>query len=202
MGFSFIAAFLSFGKTQAQVHFGAKGGFQLANMQFNSDALNSSNRIGFNIGPTISIGLPVTGIAIDVAALYDQRDLKVEERTFKQKSILLQGDGRFSAGMGDILAIFFKAGPQFSFNVGDDLIHWFTDGDSKQFSLQETMLSVNLGLGVTFANHLEGTIAYNIPISKTADFTWHQLSDHLTDETWHHAKTRTNAWSVSFTYYF
>ena len=200
---SFLFSYLSFSEAQAQIRIGAKGAFQLANMQFNTDALRSSNRVGFSIGPTVKIGLPLPGMAIDVAALYDQRDLKVQELTFRQKSILLQGDARCGVGIGDVLGIFFLAGPQFSFNVGDDIIHWFTNnGDSKQFSLQETMLSFNLGLGVTFANHLEGTITYNVPISKTADFTWHELSNHLFDETWNHAKTRTNAWNVSFTYYF
>ncbi|MCR4916768.1 MAG: porin family protein [Prevotella sp.] len=202
---SFVIFHLSFFiciQAQAQVRLGVKGGFQLANMQFNTDALRSSNRVGFSIGPTVKIGLPVPGISVDIAALYDQRDLKVQEQVFKQKSLLIQGDARCGAGIGDVLGIFIKAGPQFSFNVGDDIIHWVKDGDSKQFALQETMLSINLGVGVTFANHFEGAITYNIPISKTADFTWHQLSNELFDETWNHAKTRTNAWSVSVTYYF
>lgn len=202
MVLSFLICHLSFNTAQAQVRLGVKGGFQLANMQFNTDALRSSNRVGFSIGPTVKIGLPVPGISVDIAALYDQRDLKVQEQVFKQKSLLIQGDARCGAGIGDVLGIFIKAGPQFSFNVGDDIIHWIKDGDSKQFALQETMLSINLGVGVTFANHFEGAITYNIPISKTADFTWYQLSNELFDETWNHAKTRTNAWSVSVTYYF
>ena len=200
--FVLLAFLLSPTHTEAQVQFGAKGGFQLATMQFNTDALRSSNRIGFFFGPTVKFSLPVTGIGVDVAALYDQRDLKVEEETFKQKSLVLQGDARFGAGLGDFLGIYILLGPQFSFNVGDDIIHWVKDGDAKQFSLQETMLSFNLGLGVSFANHFEGSVTYNVPVSKTADFTWHQLSEQLIDESWNHAKTRTNAWSVSVTYFF
>ena len=189
--------------TGAQVRFGLKGGFQLANMDFNDNALNKSNRMGFFAGPTLKIGLPVTGLSINAAALYDQRDLKVQEETFHQQSLVLQGDARYGAGIGDVLSIFLMAGPQFSFNVGDDVIHWFgSDGDLKEFSLQETMLSFNLGLGVSFASHFEGTISYNIPISKTADFTWHQLSEQLAAESWNHAKTRTNAWNIAITYFF
>ena len=189
-------------EAQAQVRFGAKGGFQLASMQFNSDALRSSNRVGFFIGPTVKFSLPIVGLGVDLAALYDQRDLRVQDETFRQKSLILQGNARFGAGLGDVIGIHLLLGPQLSFNVGDDIIHWVKDGDAKQFSLQETMCSFNLGVGVSFANHFEGTVTYNIPVSKTADFTWHQLSDQLLDESWNHAKTRTNAWSVSLSYYF
>ena len=196
-------SFLSFTPAAAQIRFGAKGGFQLATMEFNTDALRKSNRVGFFIGPTVKIGLPISGLSVDVSALYDQRDLKVQDETFRQQSLLLQGDASCGVGLGDLIGIFFKFGPQFSFNVGDDLIHWVTDkGDTNQFSLQETMLSFNLGAGVSFASHFEGTINYNVPISKTADFTWSQLSDQLLDQSWHHTKTRTNSWNVAITYYF
>lgn len=202
--FVFIYFFFSFSAAQAQVRIGAKGGFQLANMEFSNDDLKKSNRVGFSIGPTIKIGLPITGLAIDAAALYDQRDLKVQDETFKQQSLILQGDARYGVGLGDLLGFFLMAGPQFSFNVGDDVMHWFdsNDGELKTFTLQETMLSVNFGLGISFANHFEGILSYNIPVSKTADFTWQSLGDKLWDQTWNHAKTRTNAWHLSVVYYF
>jgi len=200
---SFIIAYLACSNVSAQVKFGVKGGFQLAKLEFNSDDLKKSNRMGFFIGPTMKIGLPVTGLSVNVSGLYDQRDLKVEESTFHQQSIVLQGDARLGAGIGDALGVFILAGPQFSFNIGDDIKQWFgDDGTLKQFSLQETMLSVNLGFGVSFANHFEGAVHYNLPISKTADFTWQQLGDELKNETWSHAKSRTNAWSVSLAYFF
>ncbi len=200
---SFIICHLSFSEAYAQVRFGVEGGFQLANMSFNSDDLKESNRMGFFAGPALEIELPVTGLAVHTAALYDQREFKIQDETFKQQSLVLQGDARYGVGIGDVMGIFLLAGPQFSFNVGDDVMHWFgNDGALKDFCLQETMLSVNLGLGVSFAGHLEGTISYNIPISKTADFTWQQLGDRLGEQTWNHVKTRTNVWSVSVSYFF
>jgi hypothetical protein len=185
------------------VRFGVKGGVQLATMEFSADAVDKSNRVGFCVGPVVKIGLPITGLSVDAALLYDRRDLKVEEETFKQQSLLLQGDFSCGTGIGDVIGIFVKLGPQFSFNVGDDLVHWATTkADNNQFSLQETMLSLNLGAGVTIANHLEGAITYNVPISKTADYTWSKLRDELSSQTWNHAKTRTNAWNITVTYFF
>ncbi len=202
-GLFFVLCSLFVSPAGAQVRFGLKGGFQLAKMDFNGETLKSSNRVGFFAGPTLKIGLPLSGLAVDASLLYDQHDLKVEDETFTQQSLLFVGDMRAGAGLGDVLNIFLLAGPQFSFNIGDDIRHWkSTINELKQFSLQETMLSINLGVGVTFARHLEGTLRYNIPISKTADFTWSEISDHLTDQTWHHAKSRTNAWSVAVAYYF
>ena len=189
--------------SEAKVRFGVTGGFQLTDMSLSHDALNKSNRMGWFAGPTVKFTLPVVGLGVDVAALYDQRDLKVDHTVFKQKSIVVQGSARYGVGIGDMLGIFLKAGPQFSFNVGDDFVHWLTtEEEYKQWSLQETMLSINLGAGVSFAKHFEADLRYNIPISKTSDFTWNELGNELWDQTWHHAKSRTNAWSVSVTYFF
>ncbi len=75
-------------------------------------------------------------------------------------------------------------------------------GVINQMSLQETMLSINVGAGVSFAKHFEADLRYNIPISKTSDFTWNELGEAVWDQTWHHVKSRTNAWSISVTYFF
>ena len=203
IGLSFIICHLSFSEAQAKVRFGVTGGFQLTQMEFSHEALKDNNRLGWFAGPTLKITLPVVGLGIDVAALYDQRDLKVNENVFKQKSIVLQGSARCGASIGELIGVFIKVGPQFSFNVGDDFVHWLTtEEEYKQFSLQETMLSVNFGAGINFAKHFEADIRYNVPISKTSDFTWTELGDQLRDQTWHHAKSRTNAWNVSLTYFF
>ena len=199
----FVTFHLPLITSEAKVRFGATGGFQLTDMSFSHDALDKSNRMGWFVGPTVKFTLPVVGMGVDVAALYDQRDLKVDDTVFKQKSVVLQGSARFGVGIGEMLGIFFKAGPQFSFNVGDDFVHWLTtEEEYKQWSLQETMLSINMGVGVTFAAHFEADLRYNVPISKTSDFTWNELGDQLWDQTWHHVKSRTNAWSVSVSYFF
>ena len=189
--------------SEAKVRFGVTGGFQLTDASVSHDALDKDNRIGWFAGPIVKFTLPVVGMGVDVAALYDQRDLKIDNTVFKQKSVVVQGTARYGVGIGDLLGIFVKAGPQFSFNVGDDFMHWLTTKEEyKQWSLQETMLSINLSAGVSFAKHFEADIRYNIPISKTSDFTWNELGDQLWSQTWHHAKSRTNAWSVSLTYFF
>ena len=53
--------------SQAQVKFGLKGGLNLTSMSFNKSSAENAikNKAGFFIGPTVKIGLPVTGLSLD-----------------------------------------------------------------------------------------------------------------------------------------
>lgn len=185
------------------VGFGFRGGFELTEMNFNTNALRESNRAGFYVGPTLRIDLPLTGMDLDVALLYSKRDLKVAGETMGQKSLLLPVNARYGVGVGDVVGIFASIGPQFSFNIGDDIFYWKDkDNNNNQYSLQNTLISFNLGMGVTIGGHLEAGVYYNIPAGKTADFTWDRLGSELRNTTWERAKSKTNAWHVAVSYYF
>ena len=147
----------------AQIKFGVKGGLNLTNMSFSQDAFNTSNRTGFFVGPTVKFTLPVIGLGVDAAALYDERDGKVDDKTLKQQSINIPVNLRYTIGLGDVAGIYFAAGPQFGFNVGDDSYDW-TDANSYKntFQMKKSNFSVNLGAGVTLLKHLEIGAAYNI----------------------------------------
>lgn len=190
-------------RAESLVDFGFKGGVELIDMDFSVSALSASNRAGFYVGPSLRISLPIVGLSVDASMFYSQRDLKVSSGTFTQRTLLLPGNLRYGLGIGDLVTVFASAGPQFSFNVGDDVFHWVDeDGNNSQFTFQNTMLSVNLGLGVGLGKHLEVGVYYNLPVGKTGDFTWERLGNELGDLTWNSAKSRTNAWHVSLAYYF
>jgi hypothetical protein len=188
---------------QSLVNFGFKGGIEVINMSFNADALKASNRAGFFVGPSLRFNLPIVGLGLDASVFYSQRDLKADGESTTQKSLLLPAHVRYGVGIGDVLSIFVTAGPQFSFNLGNDVFHWTDEnGNDSHFTFQNTLLSADLGAGVTIGRHLEAAVYYNIPVGKTGDFTWERLGDKLGDETWNSAKSRTNAWRVSLAYYF
>ena len=188
---------------QSGAQFGFRGAVQLTEMSFDSEVLGSNNRTGFSIGPTLKISTPVTGLSVDVAALYDQRDLKVDGQILHQKSILLPANARLGASVFKLVGIFLSAGPQLSFNLGNDIMQWVDqNGDAKQFTLQNTTLSLNIGAGVTIGSHLEGAVYYNLPLGKTADFTWNTLQEQLHDQSWERAKTTVDAWRLCLSYYF
>ncbi|MDD7605650.1 MAG: hypothetical protein PUJ87_02995, partial [Prevotellaceae bacterium] len=57
---------------QAQIKWGVKGGLNLAALSLKGDIVNSSNNVGFYIGPTVKLSLPLTGLSVDASALYNQ----------------------------------------------------------------------------------------------------------------------------------
>lgn len=188
-------AMLTATSAQAQVKFGLKGGLNLTSMSLSEDVVNTENQAGFFVGPTVKITLPLVGLGVDVAALYDQRGAKAKEggksETITQKSINIPINLRYGIGLGSLASVYLAAGPQFGFNVGSKT---FSDG---AFKFKDSNLSLNVGAGVSLISHLEVGVTYNIALGKTGEFTTENAAgDILT------GKARGNAWQISAAYYF
>lgn len=183
----------------AQVKFGLKGGLNVTNMSFSSEVIDKDNQTGFFVGPTLKFTIPVVGLGVDVAALYDQRDAKIvgddNSETISQKSINVPINVRYNIGLGSLAGIYVAAGPQFGFNVGDKSFGDLTDGSN--YKLKDSNFSVNLGAGVSLLSHLEIGFAYNIAIGKTGDVTVKDAAGETLS-----TNSRNNAWQVSAAYYF
>ena len=160
-------------------------------MSLSSDVLSSSNRAGFFIGPSVKFTLPIVGLGFDVAALYDQREAKLNGATINQKSINIPINARYTFGLGDAAGLYLAAGPQFGINVGDED---FKVTDTSNYQLKKTNFSVNLGAGVTLMNHLEIGANYNIALGKTGDFSLNNARNEY--------DTKNNAWQIYAAYYF
>ena len=182
---------------QAQgIKFGLKGGLDIVNLSFDKNVFDTSNKLGWFIGPSLKVSLPVPGLGVDIAALYDQKKSEVNNETITQKSIIVPVNARFSFGVGSAASIYLAAGPQFGFNVGDDEFKWTTNGVENTFQLKKSAFSINLGAGVTLLKHLEIGFAYNIGLGKTADVTVEQASQEIKDD------TAPKSWQISAAYYF
>ena len=198
-----LVAVLMFGLSvpvQAQVQFGVKGGLNVGSMSLN--LLKASNRTGYYFGPTIKFTLPVVGIGIDAAALYDQRETKLSndklketssfEKTVKQQQIVVPINLRYNIGLSKMAALLFYAGPQFGFNVGDK--NQNIDGKRIDWHFKNSNLSINAGAGVMLLNHLQVSVNYNIACGKTGEATVDNTIDAI--------KARNHAWQVGAAYYF
>ena len=186
--------------SMAQVKFGVKGGLNVTKMGVSSDVYSADNNNGFFIGPTVKFTLPIVGLGIDAAALYDQRtgslvrfDNKSEEVKFK--SINVPVNLRWNIGLGSLAGIYLAAGPQFGFALGD-----FSDAWDSSFYKKENMnVSINLGAGLSLFKHLELGFTYNIQTKDsytiTEDYAGGNLGREVTD-------IKTNAWQISAAYYF
>lgn len=196
----FVMAFMSATVSQAQIKFGLKGGLNVTSMSFSSDLVDKSNQTGFFIGPSVKFTLPLVGLGVDAAALYDQRDAKLgdgdESLKVSQRSINIPVNLRYSIGLGSLASVYLAAGPQFGFNVGDDAFKW---DEASSYDISKTNFSVNVGAGVSLIKHIEIGFNYNIACGKTGEANvWNVASN-----TWEQVtKGRANAWQVSAAYYF
>ncbi len=189
---------------QAKVLFGLKGGLNVTSMSFSKEVLDATNRAGFFIGPTVKFSLPVVGLGIDASALYDQREAKVkvnelESNSIKQQAINIPVNLRYDIGLGSMASVYFFAGPQFGFNVGDKNQSIYEN--VANWKLKSSNFSVNLGLGVMALNHLQVSANYNIACGKTGDVNLSGVAgDVLKDLT--SSDGRANAWQIAVAYYF
>ena len=186
---------------QAQVKFGVKGGLNLTNMKFDNSIVDKSNQTGFFIGPTINFTLPVVGLGIDASALYDQRSAKIEgsDDKLKQQSIQIPINLRYGFGLGNTASLYFFAGPQFGFNIGDKTTNLLNN--ALEWRLKDSNLSANLGVGLMLLNHLQVSANYNVALGTTGETnvvnsTLSTAGNILT------GKTKANAWQLSVAYFF
>lgn len=193
------------GSASAQVQFGLKGGLNVTSMSFSEDVLDASNRAGFFIGPTMKFTLPIVGLSLDASALYDQRSAKVEDanngqETIKEQAINIPINVRYGIGLSSLANLYFFAGPQFGFNVGDKDFQWGrAQSYQNTFQLKKSNFSVNLGAGVTLLNHLQISANYNIACGKTGEATVWNTLDATRKQI---VKGRANAWQLAVAYYF
>ena len=189
----FMAALLVAIPAKAGINFGIKGGYNVTNFSFSNDVLESSNKSGFFIGPSVKIGIPVLPIGFEVAALYDQRDAKADDMTISQKSINIPVNVRYEFGLGDMAGLYFAAGPQFGFNIGDKK---FSFKNANEYKMKDSNLSLNLGAGVRLVKHLEIGFNYNIALGKTGEFNVVDGAKNLV------GNGKANSWQISAAYYF
>ncbi len=198
----FAAALFAAMPSQAQIKFGLKGGYNITDMSISSDVVKKSNQTGFFVGPTAKFTLPIVGLGIDAAALYDQREAKLgeggESSTVSEKNINIPINVRYSVGVGSLASIYLAAGPQFGFNIGGKNYNW---DDETNYELKKSNISINVGAGVSLASHFEIGCTYNIACGKTGEFTFKDAAGAVGSEIISKSN-RTNAWQIYAAYYF
>ena len=189
-----FAALMTAVPAKAEVKFGLKGGLNLTSMSLDANAISKSNQAGFFIGPTVKFTLPIVGLGFDASALYDQRKAEVDDTSIKQQSIQIPINLRYGIGLGSTASIYFFAGPQFGFNVGDKDIKT----DVGNWTFKSSNISANVGLGLMLLGHLQVSANYNFGLGKTGEL----------DENLHGAVNaikengKLNAWQIGVAYFF
>ena len=195
-----FAALMTAVPAKAEVKFGLKGGLNLTSMSLDANAIDKSNQAGFFIGPTVKFTLPVVGLGIDASALYDQRKSEVDGTSLKEQSIQIPVNLRYGIGLGSTASIYFFAGPQFGFNVGDKSFTSFdkATATASTWTLKSSNLSANVGLGLMLLGHLQVSANYNFALGKTGEYEYIQSASSMM----YKGDTKMNAWQIAVAYYF
>ena len=160
------------------------------------------NKAGFFAGVTVKFQLPIVGLGIDGAALYDQREGDIEVGTttekLKSQSIQVPINLRYEIGLGESANIFIFAGPQVGFNIGDKTKDLWSD--MAEWRLKTSNFSANVGLGFTLMSHLQLSANYNIALGTTGEVDFKSA----VDKTWDTVKgdAKANSWQIALAYYF
>ena len=171
---------------QAQVKFGVKGGLDISKL----DNKVGDNTTGFFVGPMVDVTLPIIGLGIDVAALYSQSGLDVNnENSEKLKSIEIPVNLKWTLGLGSTLGVYVAAGPQFGFSINDGWKQLMEESN-------KSFVSVNVGAGLKLLRHLQVGVNYNIGASKLGDMIVDTSDGRL------QSSIRKNTWQVSLAYMF
>lgn len=201
-----LAVMMSALPAKAQFGYGLRGGLNLTSMSFSSSDLNSSNRAGFFVGPTVKFTVPIIGVGVDVSALYDQRSSVLNDKTVTEKNVFVPINVRYQYGLGSLASVFVKAGPQVGWNVGDKTYEFNSKTVSnlkQQFTLKNSNMSLNIGVGATVFKHLELGLTYNIVLGKTGEVSYFDAVTAVGGEVLSKKENiRTNAWQLNLAYYF
>lgn len=171
---------------QAQVKFGLKGGLDVSKL----DNKVGENTTGFFVGPMVDVTLPIIGLGIDVAALYSQSGLDVNNKNSeKLKSVEIPVNLKWTLGLGSTLGVYVAAGPQFGFSINDGWKQLMEESN-------KSFVSVNVGAGLKLLRHLQVGVNYNIGASKLGDMIVESSDGNL------RSSIRKNSWQVSLAYMF
>lgn len=179
----------------AQFKFGVKGGLNISKLSVSKDILRSDNQTGFFIGPMAEFTIPIVGLGVDVAALYNQSGVATVsgsegEVNSTLKTVEIPINLKWTFGLGSTAGVYVAAGPQFGFNVGDRIIQ-----DIYEFKKNNT--TFNVGAGVKLIRHLQIGVNYNFGLSRVASIIGNDEFKEFAGE-----KIRNNTWQISLAYLF
>ena len=183
---------LNVGLASSQLKFGVKGGFDVSNNRINKDVLNASNRLGFQIGLTTDVRVPIVGLGFELSALYGHQEYDLKDEKYDLSSynyIRVPLNIKYKYNFVGLFGVFVAAGPYAEFKVsGGNLKSVSEEWKSKSFGA-----GVNAGAGVSLLSHLEVGMYYRK--SLTNNYSDNDIFKNM-------LKKKTDNWSVNLTYFF
>ncbi len=194
----FAALLLSLIPCTAQASFraGVRAGLGINKMKFNRDLLKSDNYLGYSVGVTAELEIPVIGLAFDASALYTHRagDIYVyddQDRTYKRNYIEIPVHAKYKfniLGLNRVVVPFVYAGPDFAFLTSDK-------DPSNSFKNKSLSVAFDFGAGVELFNHLQVGVNYSAGMTKAFEYVG--INPDARNVT-----GRDKCWTISAAYFF
>ena len=157
---------------RADIRLGVKAGVNLANPSFSTDAIQTSNFTGFQVGPILEFTLPIVGLGMDAAVLYSQQGLKFQfdnaDFNGRQSTLDVPVNLKFKFGLVKNFGAYLTAGPYASFKLSGNSISIATENIKNDLTNESFGAGINLGAGFELFKHLQ--IGANYRISMTDDY--------------------------------
>lgn len=183
------------------LQWGIEGGLNLNTMTLSNSIpdVSENNRTGFFIGPKVKFSVPVIGIGLDGALLFNKMDAEfstsngAEKKSTNYLSIPL--NLRYQIGLGDLLSAYIATGPQWNVLLSGK--SWsIDDATNAGAKLKSSNFSWNVGVGIMALTHLQLGVTYNIPISKSGEAYFPVGSDLKS------VRLKNNTWQIRAAYFF
>jgi len=163
----------------AQIKFGLRGGVDVQRVSLDKEVFNTDNRLGFYIGPTLQVHIPIVGLEAELSALYHNWEVDADA-TLDDSQTMHYVDVpltlKYNIGLFSVVGAYVAAGPQLSFNVGEDNLFDHT------YEVKDSYFSVNLGAGIRLMKWLQIGYNYNWGVGKTAELEVSKWQDYIEDD--------------------
>ncbi len=166
---------------------GVEAGMNFNSLSFSRSDFDSSNRLGFFVGPKVRAKIPLLGFGADAALLYSLNSAKVsgvsggevyaESKSLSYFEIPLNVRYDFDLR---ILTLYLATGPQFNYCMStDNTLAELYGGDLAGYS--RSTWGWNIGAGVEVFSHLQIGLTYTIPISENGSLKAGDISNVFTN---------------------
>lgn len=196
----------------AQFDWGIKGGVNLPEAPKNIKGIREGHT-GWYAGPMAKFIAPVLGLGVEAGVLYSASGVAIDGETYKKNSIEIPLYLRYELRLPAIknfLTPFVAVGPQWGYTFGKkefgqrlrdvENISDVKDISDKYFKYEESLFSLNLGLGFVLFNHLQLHANYNIALGQ--NYEYGELENMSLIDGLKTVKSKNNMWQFSLAYIF
>ncbi|MBK5720474.1 porin family protein [Dysgonomonas sp. Marseille-P4677] len=183
--------------TSAQIRFGVKGGIDVVNNKLDLNILKTSNRLGYQIGPSVEFIVPASGFGGEVSVLYGRKEYKIEDKTadatisdYDYISIPVNIKQRI--GLGPVFGVFFTGGAYGNVKVNGGSIK--VKDVINEYKSKNFILGLGAGAGVTVLRRIDVGLYFR------GDLTKNYGDEYMDAGIFQNKKNQT--WTVGLNYYF